>query len=296
LRSGKVQISAVKVLAYLNLREPFLAGHKGGPILKLALLVLLATLQLGSPARLRALDPRTGTWTLISAQSILDPPNKLSIASGPKGLHVVMSGETRLDFTAKKDGHETSVPGNPAFNQVEVHRIGKKQAEVREKKDGVLVATIREQLSNNGNELTVTTISKGHADKITVWTRSGGIQVATDPMAGEWTQDISKTRLRQGLLIHIEADSSSGVHFSGEFNYTARFDGKQYDLKNSRNDTVTLQLIDAHTVDSIYQRDNHLAEKDRWVVSADGQQMTLTTSGALETGQHISEKLTFKKQ
>jgi hypothetical protein len=207
-----------------------------------------------------------------------------------------MSGETRLDFTAKKDGHETSVTGNPAFDQVEVHRVNKKQAEVEETKGGVVVATIHDKLSSNGSELTVTTVSKGHADKITVWTRSGGTKVAADPMAGEWTQDLGKTRMRQGLLIHIEADGGGGVRFFGEFSYTARFDGKQYDLRNSRDDTVTLQLIDSHTVDSIYRRDNQPAEKDRWVVSADGQQMSLTTSGTLETGQHINEKLTFRRQ
>jgi hypothetical protein len=32
------------------------------------------------------------------------------------------------------------------------------------------------------------------------------------------------------------------------------------------------------------------------VVSADGQQMTLTSTATLETGQHLSEKLEFKKQ
>lgn len=260
------------------------------------MLGLFAFLQLGVPARLQALDPRLGSWTLISAQSALDPPNKLTITSREHEVHVVMTGETRLDFTAKKDGHETAVPGNPAFDQVEVHRIGKKQAEVKEKKNGSLVATIREQLSANGDELTVTTVSKGRADKLTVWTRTGGTKVAGDPMAGEWTQDLSKTRMRQGLLIHIEAAGGNGVRFSGDFSYSASFDGKQYELKNSRNDTVTLQLVDAHTVDSVYRRDNQTSEKDRWVVSADGQQMTLTTSGALETGQHISEKLTFKKQ
>ena len=35
-----------------------------------------------------------------------------------------------------------------------------------------------------------------------------------------------------------------GVRFSGGYSYTARFDGKPYDVKNSRNDTVTLQLVD----------------------------------------------------
>jgi hypothetical protein len=207
-----------------------------------------------------------------------------------------MSGDTHLDFTAKSDGHATSVPGNPAFNQVELHRIDKRQAEVKEKKDGAVVATVREKLSSDGNELTITTVSKSHADQITVWTRSGGAKVARDPLAGEWTQDLSKTRLRQGLVLKIEADGKDEVRFSGEFSYTARFDGKQYDLKNSRNDTVSLELVDSHTVDAIYRRDNQLTQKDRWVVSADGQQMTLTTTGMFETGQRINEKLVFRKQ
>ncbi|MDX6457448.1 MAG: hypothetical protein QOE55_1145 [Acidobacteriaceae bacterium] len=207
-----------------------------------------------------------------------------------------MSGDTHLDFTAKWDGHESSAPGNLAFNQIELRRIDKKQAEVKEKKDGAVVATVREKLSSDGNELTITTASKGRADQITVWTRSGGAKLAGDLFAGEWTQDLSKTRLRQGLVLKIEANGEDGVRFLGEFSYTARFDGKQYDLKNSRNDTVTLELVDPHTVDSIYRRDDQLAQKDRWVVSADGQQMTLTTTGTLETGQRTTEKLAFRKQ
>ena len=188
------------------------------------------------------------------------------------------------------------MPGNPAFDQVELRRIDKRQSEVKEKKDGAVVATVREKLSKDGNELTITTASTGQADKITVWTRSGGAKVAGDPLAGAWMQDLSKTRLRQGLELKIEADGNGEVRFSGDFSYTARFDGKPYDLKNSRNDTVTLELVDPHTVDSIYRRDDQVAQKDRWEVSANGQQMTLSTTGTLETGQHLTEKLGFKKQ
>jgi hypothetical protein len=207
-----------------------------------------------------------------------------------------MSGETRLDFTANWSGHEASAPGNLGFNQIKLRRIDKGQAEVKEQKDGATVATIREKLSNDGNELTTTTATVGHADQITVWTRSGGTKLASNLFAGEWTQDLSKTRLRQRLVLKIEPDESGGIRFLGDFSYTARFDGKQYDLKNSRNDTVALELVDPHTVDAIYRRDNQVTQKDRWVVSADGQQMTLSTAGALETGQRVTEKLLFKKQ
>jgi hypothetical protein len=158
------------------------------------------------------------------------------------------------------------------------------------------VATILDKLSSDGNELTSRTSQKGRADRITVWTRSGGKKAANDLFAGEWTEDLSKTRLRQGLVLKIEADGKEGIRFSGEFSYSARFDGKEYDLKNSNNDTVTLQLVDARTVDSIYRRDDQIAQRDRWVVSADGEEMTVTTTGTLETGQQLRETMVFRKQ
>jgi hypothetical protein len=256
----------------------------------LLLFGLLAALQ---PA---ASDPRIGSWTLLSADSSLDPPNRLSIAPLHDGVHVVMSGETHLDFTASRNGHKSSAPGNLGFDQIEMHKIDKKQVELKEEKGAAVVATIREKISGNGNELTSTAVAAGKPDQITVWTRSGGKKVAADPFAGEWTEDLSKSRQRQGLVLKIEPDGSSGVRFLGDYSYTARLDGKQYDLKNSRNDTVALQLSDPNTVDAIYRRDNQVSQKDHWVVSADGRQMTLTSTGTLETGQRFTEKLLFKKQ
>jgi hypothetical protein len=279
------------VRTYLNLLNFALAPSKlGGSIRILLLLGLLAATQ---PS---VADPRLGSWTLVSAQSSLDPPNRLSITPLHDGVHVVMSGETHLDFTANWNGHESTAPGNLAFNQIELRRIDKRQAEVKEKKDGAVVATVREKLSDDGNELTATTATRGHADQINVWTRSGGTKVAKDLFAGEWTQDLSKTRLRQGLVLKIETDGSGGIRFLGDFSYNARFDGKQYDLKNSRNDTVTLELVDPRTVDASYRRDDQVARKDRSVVSPDGQQMTISTTGTFETGQRLTEKLLFKKQ
>jgi hypothetical protein len=257
---------------------------------KLALLGLFAALQLGTA------DPRIGSWTLLSAQSSIDPPNKLSISRLHDDVHVVISGNLHVDFTATLNGHEAPVPGNPAFNQIELRRIDKHLVEIKQKKDGAPVATIRDKVSSDGKELTSTTSRTGRADQVVVWTRSGGKKAVNDPFAGQWTEDLSKTRLRQGLVLKIEADGKDGVRFLGDFSYTARFDGKEYDLKNSTNDTVSLQIVDAHTVDSIYRRGDQITQHDRWVVSTDGTEMTLTTSGTLENGQQIKETLVFRKQ
>ena len=262
----------------------------GGFIRTFLLLGLLAAIQPGGA------DPRIGTWALISAQSSLEPPNRLSLTAQHDSVHVVMTGETHLDVTANSNGHQSPAPGNLAFNQIELHRIDKRRAEVQEEKDGAVVGRVREKLSTDGNELTITTVAKNHPDQITVWTRSGGARVARDLFAGEWTEDLSKSRLRQGLVLKIETDGSGAIHFLGDFSYTARFDGKQYDLKNSRNDTVVLELVDPRTVESVYRRGDQVTQKDRWVLSADGQLLTLTTTGTLETGQRLTEKLLFKKR
>jgi len=254
------------------------------------LLGLLFAAQVGTA------DPRIGSWQLVSAQSSLDPPNKLSIASQHGEVHVVISGNTHADFTAKLNGHDTPVQNNPAFDQIELRRIDKRQVELREKKDGAVVATIHEKLSRDGNELTSKTLQAGRAEKITVWKRTGGKKSATDLFAGEWTEDLSKSRMGQGLALKIEAEGKDGVRLSGDYSYNARFDGKEYDVKNSPNDTVTLQLVDPHTVDAIYRRDNQITQNDRWVVSAEGTEMTVTTSATLETGQQLKETLVFRKQ
>jgi len=256
---------------------------------------MIAALYAGA-VDLRAQDPRIGSWTLVSAQSSLQPANKLSITPLKDGVHVVMTGETHLDFSASFDGHDVAAPGNLGFNQIDLKRIDKHQSEVTEKKNSAVVATVRDKISSDGNELTVTTASKGQPDKVAVWTRSGGAKAADNLFAGDWTQDESKTRMRQGPAVKIEAAGNGAVRFAWDYSYTARFDGKPYDVKNSRNDSVTLVLVDAHTVDAVYRRDNQLAETDRWVVSADGRQMTMTSTGTLETGQRLSEKLVFKKQ
>ncbi len=116
-------------------------------------------------------------------------------------MHVVISGDNHLDFTAKWDGHETPLQGNPGFNQIELRRIDKNQAEVKEKKDGALVATVRDKLSSDGNELTTTTSEKGRASRITVWTRTGGTKLPDNLFAGEWTQDLVKTRMEARVTL-----------------------------------------------------------------------------------------------
>ena len=75
-------------------------------MLKLILLMLVAAIQLSAG------DPRIGTWKLIDAHSTVDPPRKLTVTSQQNTVHVVISGSTRIEFTAKWDGHGYPVLSN----------------------------------------------------------------------------------------------------------------------------------------------------------------------------------------
>lgn len=243
-----------------------------------------------------AVDPRVGSWKLVSAQSSLDPPDRLLIVSTAGTVHVSMTGETHLDFTAKSDGKETPAPSNPLFDEVHLHRIDKKQVQVIEKKNGAEVATIHNVLSKDGKELTLTTSRPGHADQISIWLKTGHAKGVLDPFAGEWTQDLSKTRMREGVPLKIDAIGVDGVRFAYDYSYTAHFDGKRYDLRNSSNDTVQLTQVDGHSVDAIYRRDEKTTQNDHWVVAPDGKTMTLLSTGTLQTGQKFTEKLAFERE
>jgi hypothetical protein len=60
-----------------------------------------------------------------------------------------MVGSPRLDFAAGWDGHDNHGQNIPAFNQIIIRRIDKNQAEIKEKKNGALVATLRDQISRD---------------------------------------------------------------------------------------------------------------------------------------------------
>ncbi len=267
-------------------------------ILRFVILGLFAAVQIGSA------DPRIGNWTLESAQCKLTPPNRLSITRRGDSERVVISGEKHVAFTASASGKQTAVAGNPLFDQIELRRINRRHVVVTEKKDGLVVATLDDQLSKDGKELTIATRSQGDGDAnlggqndgVTVWKRSAGARRLRDPFAGEWTEQMSRTLMRQGMVLKIESDGRGGVQFSSGFRYDARLDGRQYDLQNSRNDTVQLSLVNARTVDEIYRRDGQATEKARYIVSADGRRMTMTDEGTLPTGQHLAETLVFRKQ
>jgi hypothetical protein len=141
-----------------------------------AAVILASALLFGSrPASAQAKDPLNGTWVLNFGKSdfkLLNPPTSktLTFAAGENGftekswvLYANGGNGTfinRVEFTAKYDGSEASMPPESPLNSITVRKIDANTIEqtgiIRKK----AVETFACKLSSDGKTLTVTTVGK----------------------------------------------------------------------------------------------------------------------------------------
>jgi hypothetical protein len=116
-------------------------------------------------------DPWFGTWKLNVAKSKFRPgPGPKSILTRIEpwdgGLkytvdRVTQDGaEQHVEWSAKFDGKDNPVTGNPGVDTDAIKRINARAYQVIAKKDGHVVATIRNVVSRDGETRTVTAIEK----------------------------------------------------------------------------------------------------------------------------------------
>jgi len=253
---------------------------------------------LAAAFQLMAADPRLGTWKLVSASSTQDPPRTYTVTPEGNGIHFVNS-PNRMEFTGRYDGRPYPLLNVRVFDQVALHRTSGDAIEQVYTKDGTVIETDRMSFSSNRNEVIETNsfISPRGPDVVWIWERTGGSRNPADPYIGEWTRNLSKSRMRQGLVLRIEPDGGDGVHFVGEFSYTAKPDGMDYPVKAARfADATALEFVDARTVISVYKLAGKVTGQDRCVVSGDGKRMSVASDRTQRNGIRTHEDLVFEKQ
>jgi ribosomal protein S18 len=81
------------------------------------------------------------------------------------------------------------------------------------------------------------------------------------------------------------------------FEYTAKYDGKEYPVSGSDDfDSITLQQINDHTVQATPKKSGKVVSTARRVVSKDGKVMTLTITGTNAKGQKMKNTAVYEKQ
>jgi len=139
------------------------------------------------------------------------------------------------------------------------------------------------------------------------------IAQAAEPLVGVWNVDVFKSTYVTGQppvrrTITFEAAGDS-LHFSQEttnqgFNtsetvkqeFTAKLDGKDYQIMNSGLDTVALKKIDATTYERIGKIKGMHTETATMKLSNRNRTLTITTKGTTDAGAEYARTELFNKQ
>jgi len=132
---------------------------------------------------------------------------------------------------------------------------------------------------------------------------------AKDPFVGSWMMDPDKSTFTPGP-VPVErymtfAMSDKGMThltktpslFGGSSNitYTAKFDGKDYEILGTGLDTVSLKRVDTNTIERTGKESGKVSETAVLKISPDGKTLTVTTKGNFR-GTDYSSVQVFTRQ
>jgi hypothetical protein len=138
-----------------------------------------------------------------------------------------------------------------------------------------------------------------------------GLWAADDPLVGTWKVNIAKSTaspdpLPKSQIVKIEpweggrkltAEIVNANGNSTKSEYSAKFDGKDYPWKGNANaDTVSIKIIDDHTVESLWKKGGKATLTSRSVLSADGKMWTNTQTGKDAQGRTVKNVTVYEKQ
>jgi hypothetical protein len=130
-------------------------------------------------------------------------------------------------------------------------------------------------------------------------------QTKDDPLIGRWTLDRARSEfsgnvpekrvtifelMPNGSLKHItETVIANGS--TDRVEYAAKYDGKEVPISNSFLWTVSVKRIDARTTERSGKVNGNVAETSKRTVSADGQTLTIVTTGTNDSNEYSSTQV-----
>lgn len=134
---------------------------------------------------------------------------------------------------------------------------------------------------------------------------------AADQHSGTWKMNPAKSTYSPGpaaksVTLKIESDASGikidaeGIDGAGNqthVEYNAKFDGKDYPITGTSNaDTVSVQRIDANTIQSTLKKGGQVVMTVTSVVSNDAKTRTSTFKGKDAQGRDVNNVVVYDKQ
>lgn len=134
---------------------------------------------------------------------------------------------------------------------------------------------------------------------------------AADPAIGTWKLNVEKSKYSPGpppkSATITYAETADGIKRTGEsidaegsktsFEYTAKYDGKDYPVSGSdAYDAIAIKRINDNSVQATLKKAGKVVSTAHRVVSKDGNVMTLTITGTNANGQQMKNIAVYEKQ
>ena len=126
----------------------------------------------------------------------------------------------------------------------------------------------------------------------------------TDPQSGTWKMNLEKSTFVSGgpqpkgeTVVIEEIDDGIKVNSSAGFQYTAKYDGKDYPMTGSAAaNSVVLRRIDANTIETIRKKDGNVVTSNITFISKDGKTRSNVFHGKNGQGEPITWIAVFDKE
>jgi hypothetical protein len=221
---------------------------------------------------------------LCSAQSAFDGtwrPNPQRPSHPKTEITVLANGQYECPscnppYTAKADGHDQPLLGNPSFDTINIAIIDDHTITKTGKKDGKVIADTKVTVSADGAVKTEVQTILGMApvpiELTSKFSRISSGKPGSHPVSGGWQMtEMDVSNHAEDTTFKVSGGALSMTDRMGR-SFTAKFDGTPAPYKGSDDcNGVSLKLIDEQTIEESDLSDGKVVKVSRWALSPDGQ-------------------------
>jgi hypothetical protein len=181
----------------------------------------------------------------------------------------------RPPYKIKADGVDHPITGNPRYDSLRIVVVNDHTLSRILKKSGHTIADVTVTVSPDGARMTQRQIVKDAGPRTVDFTSqysrvSAGLQ-GSHKVSGTWQfVEADLTNHDEDTTYEVIGDTVSMTDRMGR-SFTARVDGTDAPYKGSPEFTsVSLKLIDSHTLEETDKKDGHAVKVQRWAIDPDG--------------------------
>ena len=252
----------------------------------------LAIIGLCLPAIGTAQSVFTGTWR--PDPQIFGPNRAPDVFDFSDG---VFSCQTCIPpYKIKADGHDQQVTGNPSYDSLSITKLDDRSVRKVGRKGGQTAVESEMVVSDNGQKLTerqtIYFMAPRPIEFTTHSTRLASGPTGAHAVSGTWRRtDGDVSNHAEDTVFKVTGDTLSMSDRMGR-SFSAKLDGTEAPYIGSDEFTsVTLKLIDNHTIEESDKKDGRVVKISRWTVGSDGRTMHVRFD---DTRGHVQEQTGHK--